>query len=62
MTKGKAPTGMPWEFDATGAVEPGKSNVIVVMVSNREVDEYGTGGITGPAMLWVANRVRSETP
>ena len=54
LARGKAPTGTPWEFDATGVVEPGKSNVIVVKVSNREIDEYGTGGITGPAMLWAA--------
>jgi hypothetical protein len=49
---GDAPIGPPWEFDATGTVRPGETNEVVVMVSNRQVDELGTGGITGPAMLW----------
>ena len=44
--------GRPWEFEATDAVRFGEPNVIVVKVSNREVDELGTGGLTGPAVLW----------
>ena len=52
LARGRAPTGQPWQFDATAAIEPGQHNVIVVKVSNRAVDELGTGGITGPAMLW----------
>ena len=52
LAQGMAPTGAPWEFDATAAVKTGRENIIVVKVSNRSVDELGTGGITGPAMLW----------
>ena len=52
LNEGWPPCGRPWEFDATKAIRPGEQNVIVVKVSNRKVDELGTGGITGPAMLW----------
>jgi hypothetical protein len=52
LAKGAAPTGRPWEFDATDAVAFDKANVVVVKVSNRAVHELGTGGLTGPAMLW----------
>jgi hypothetical protein len=53
---GSAPIGDPWEFDATGAITSGGANVVVVKVTNssRELHEIGTGGITGPAMLWAA--------
>ncbi|TMV50865.1 DUF4838 domain-containing protein [Paenibacillus mesophilus] len=44
----------PWEFDATNAIQFGESNLIVVDVGNMILDELGTGGITGPAMLWEA--------
>jgi len=44
----------PWEFDATNAILFGQSNLIVVDVGNTILDELGTGGITGPAMLWQA--------
>jgi len=52
LAKGAAPTGRPWEFEATDAVKFGEPNVIIVKVSNRAINELGTGGITGPAMLW----------
>jgi hypothetical protein len=52
ITKGWAPNGKPWEFDATEAIMPGKENVIVVKVTDTEVDELGTFGINGPAMIW----------
>jgi hypothetical protein len=52
LAKGAAPIGKPWEFDSTGAIRFGQENIIVVKVSNRAVNELGTGGITGPAMLW----------
>jgi hypothetical protein len=45
----------PWEFDATPAVKFGEPNVIVVDVRNEDIDELGTGGIMGPAMLWQVN-------
>jgi len=54
LSRGAAPSGVPWEFDATPAIHPGEPNVIVVKVSNREIDELGTGGLTGPAMIWAA--------
>ena len=54
LREGSAPIGDPWEFDATDAIVFGGPNVVVVKVtnSNRELHEVGTGGITGPAMLW----------
>lgn len=50
--KGAAPIGRPWEFIATDAVEFGKSNVVVIRVTNFASNELGTGGLTAPAMLW----------
>ena len=41
---------VPFELDATPAVRA--RNTIVICVSNRWVDELGTGGITGPVMLY----------
>jgi hypothetical protein len=52
LAKGAAPIGRPWEFDATPAVALGKQNMLVVKISNRAVNELGTGGITGPAMIY----------
>jgi hypothetical protein len=54
LSAGSPPVGDPWEFDATDAITFGGSNVVVVKVTNRELNELGTGGITGPAMLWAA--------
>ncbi|MEI6168914.1 MAG: DUF4838 domain-containing protein [bacterium] len=59
LAKGAAPIGKAWEFDCTGAIRFGQENVIVIKVSNREVNELGTGGITGPAMLWTVSRKES---
>jgi hypothetical protein len=42
----------PFELDATTAVEFGKENTLVVCVSNNQVDELGTGGITAPAFFY----------
>lgn len=42
---------LPFELDATEALRTGK-NTLVFCVSNRTVDELGTGGITGPVMLY----------
>jgi hypothetical protein len=41
----------PFELDATGAVHPGK-NLITVCVSNKVVNELGTGGILAPVILY----------
>ena len=54
VESGLAPIGRPWEFDATEAIRFGQPNLIVVKISNRQLSELGTGGITGPAMLWAA--------
>lgn len=52
LKKGAAPSGVHWEFAATPALKFGGNNVVVVKISNRVVNELGTGGITEPAMLW----------
>ena len=52
LSEGWPPCGRPWEFDATEAIRFGAQNDVVVKVSNRQIDELGTGGITGPVMLW----------
>jgi len=52
LARGAAPIGRPWEFDATPAIALGKQNTLVVKISNRAVNELGTGGITGPAMIY----------
>ncbi len=44
--------GRPWEFDATAAVRFGGPNEIAVDVANNYLNEIGTGGITGPVMLY----------
>jgi hypothetical protein len=60
LVRGAAPSGRPWDFDAADAVRFGAPNVIVVKVSNKNVDELGTGGLTGPAMLWAEGGDGSE--
>jgi hypothetical protein len=42
----------PFEMDATDAIRPGERNTVVVCVSNAVLNELGTGGITGPVMLY----------
>jgi len=42
----------PFEVDATEAIEAGKDNVVVVCVSNAQLNELGTGGIMGPVMFY----------
>jgi len=56
VQQGDAPIGRGWEFDATDAVVCGADNTIVVRTTNSadELHEIGTGGITGPAMLWAS--------
>jgi beta-galactosidase/beta-glucuronidase len=43
---------VPFEFDATEAVLPGKENIVTVLVCNKVVDELGTGGIMAPVMFY----------
>jgi hypothetical protein len=43
---------VPFEFDASEAVQAGADNVVAVLVSNKVVDELGTGGIMAPAMFY----------
>jgi len=57
---GAPPMGRPWEFDATAAVTPGSAQILVVKVSNRDLNELGTGGITGPAMIWAGPKETAE--
>jgi hypothetical protein len=52
LKRGAAPTGRAWEFDAGDTLRFGANNVIVIKVSNRRINELGTGGLTQPAMLW----------
>ncbi|RAV21323.1 DUF4838 domain-containing protein [Paenibacillus contaminans] len=43
---------MPWEYDVTSVIKFGQPNDIVVSINNQYLDELGTGGIVGPAILW----------
>jgi hypothetical protein len=43
---------LPFEMDATTAIQAGAKNVVVVRLSNEQVDEIGTGGITAPVMFY----------
>ena len=52
ITRGAAPLGRPWIFDATDALEPGEDNLIVVKVTDTFVNELGTFGINGPVMIY----------
>ncbi|MGC9318872.1 MAG: DUF4838 domain-containing protein [Armatimonadota bacterium] len=42
----------PIETDITHAVRFGRENLICVKVTNEELNEIGTGGITRPVMIW----------
>lgn len=42
----------PFELDATDAIQAGRPNTVVFCVSNAALNELGTGGITGPVMLY----------
>lgn len=43
---------VPFEFDVTDAVNPAQENLIVVRVTNKTLNEVGTGGITAPVFFW----------
>jgi hypothetical protein len=44
---------VPFEFDVTEAVAPGRENVVSVRVTNMKLNEVGTGGIVAPVFFWV---------
>jgi hypothetical protein len=44
---------VPFECDITGAAQAG-TNTVLVRVVNVRVDELGTGGLTGPVMVYAA--------
>ena len=45
-------TFLPFEFDVTDAVLPGKENTVAVLACNKVLDELGTGGLMAPAMFY----------
>jgi hypothetical protein len=51
----------PFELDAGDTLRPG-DNLIAVRVLNQKVNELGTGGLIGPALLYVPARGADATP
>lgn len=45
-------TFQPFELDATNALKPGEENIFIILLTNDKLNELGTGGITGPVMIW----------
>ena len=43
---------IPFEFESTNFIIPGKENFIAVKITNKRVNELGTGGITAPVMFY----------
>lgn len=43
---------VPFELDVTDAVKPGQENLVAVRVTNKVLNEVGTGGITAPAFFY----------
>jgi hypothetical protein len=43
---------LPFEMDATHAIQPGGRNVVAVRLVNDVVNELGLGGITAPVMFY----------
>lgn len=57
IAKGASPIGRPWEYDATDAIRFGdQENVIAVLVHTHVLREIGTGGLTGPVMLYAKKK------
>jgi hypothetical protein len=52
LATGASPIGRPWEFDLTDAVRFDGENIIAIRVRNDRLRELGTGGLTGPAMIY----------
>lgn len=42
----------PFEFDVTKAIRIGAANTVAIKITNRELNEGGTGGIVSPVMFW----------
>lgn len=57
---GSAPIGLPWDFAATPSIRFGDKNTIVIKVTNIAMNELGTGGLTGPAMIWASGPAASK--
>lgn len=49
-------TFLPFEFNVTKEARVSADNTIVVKVTNKRLDEVGTGGIVSPVMLWSPKR------
>lgn len=43
---------VPFEFETTDFIMPGKENFVAVKITNKRLNELGTGGITGPVMFY----------
>ena len=61
---GVAGTFMPFELDAAEPVRFGESNTIAIKITNKQLDELGTGGIVAPVMFWspLANKSQPTPP
>ncbi len=46
---------VPFEFDVTEVVKPGQENVVGLRVTNKKLNEVGTGGIVAPVFFWSPN-------
>jgi hypothetical protein len=43
---------VPFEYDVTELMKAGQENVVAVKITNKQVNEMGTGGITAPVMVY----------
>ncbi|MGC9066383.1 MAG: sugar-binding domain-containing protein, partial [Candidatus Ratteibacteria bacterium] len=43
---------VPFEFDVTNSVNWGRENFVAVKITNKILNELGTGGITAPVMFY----------
>ncbi|MFP4029493.1 MAG: DUF4838 domain-containing protein [Candidatus Brocadiia bacterium] len=56
VKRGASPIGRPWVYDMAQTVRFGSKNTIVIRVRNNRLRELGTGGLTGPAMIYASNK------
>ncbi len=47
---------VPFEYDVTDLMKAGQENTIAVKITNKQVNEMGTGGITAPVMIYSPGR------
>jgi len=52
----------PFEMDATQAIVPGETNTVAICINNTMLNEVGTGGITGPVMLYAPAAGKDAEP